>query len=82
MLLGQFLADRVHTALDASLEFHRYGLGRTPVVTQISAKHGTGKGWRSLGGLHHRNNLLVGQFLGTIVVMAVLIPVLLMISIN
>ena len=71
MLLGQLLADSVHAALDASLEFHRNGLGRTVVVTQISAQRGTGKGWRSLGGLHNRNNLVVLQFLGAIIVVAV-----------
>ena len=71
MLLGQLLADIVHAALDASLEFHRNGLGRTVVVTQISAQRGTGKGWRSLGGLHNRNNLVVLQFLGAIIVVAV-----------
>ena len=32
MLLGELLADRVHAALDASLELHWNGLGRTVVV--------------------------------------------------
>ena len=73
MLLGELLADRVHAVLNASLELHWKGLGRNPVVTQISAEHGAGKGRRSLGGLNHRNNLVVLQFFGFIVVMAVLI---------
>ena len=71
MMLGHFLADRVHAALDASLQLHWNGLGRTVVVAQIPAEHGFGKGRRSLGGLHHRNILLVCQFFGLIVVMAV-----------
>ena len=71
MLLGELLADRVHAVLDASLQFHRNGLGRTVVVTQIPAEHGAGKRRRSLDGLNHRNNLVVGPFFGFIVIMAV-----------
>ena len=70
MLLGELLADRVHAALDSSLQFHRNGLDRTVVVTQIPAEHRAGEGRRSLDGLDHRNNLLVCQFFGFIVVMA------------
>ena len=43
------------------------------MVTQIPAEHGAGEGRRSLNGLDQGNNLLVGQFFGLIVVMAVLI---------
>ena len=73
MFLGHILAGRVHAALDASLQFHRNGLGRTVVVKQIPAEHGAGKRRRCLDGLDHRNNLVVGQIFGLIVVMAVLI---------
>ena len=72
MLLGELLADSVHAALNASLQFHRNGLGRTVVVTQIPAEHGAGKLRHSLDGLHHLNNLVVLQFFGLIVVMAAL----------
>ena len=41
------------------------------VVTQIPAEHRAGEGRRSLDGLDQGNNLLVGQFFGLIVVMAV-----------
>ena len=71
MLLGELLALGVHAALDASLQFHRNSLGRTAVVTQIPAEHRAGEGRHSLDGLDHRNNLLVCQFFGFIVVMAV-----------
>ena len=71
MLRCHFPADTVHAALDASLEFHRNGLGRTVVIHLISAEHSAGKSWRGLGRLHHCNYLLVSQFFGTIVVMAV-----------
>ena len=71
MLLGELLALGVHAALDASLQFHRNSLGRTVVITQIPAELRAGEGRRSLDGLDHRNNLLVCQFFGFIVVMAV-----------
>ena len=71
MLLGELLADGVHAALDASLQFHRNSLGRTVVVTQIPADHRAGEGRRSLDGLDQGYNLLVCQFFGLIVVMAV-----------
>ena len=71
MLLGELLALGVHAALEASLQFHQNSLGRTVVVTQIPAELRAGEGRRSLDGLDHRNNLVVCQFFGLIVVMAV-----------
>ena len=73
MLLGDLLAHILDNALDAALQLRRNGFCRTVVVQQIPAEHGARQCRRGLGCFVNRNNLVVLQFLGTIIIMTVLI---------
>ncbi len=73
MLLGDLLAHILINALDAALHLLQNGFRLTVVVHQIPAEHGARQCRRSLGRSYDRNNLVVLQFLGTIIVMSVLI---------
>ncbi len=84
MLLGGLLAHIEDNALDAALKLRRNGFRWTVVVHHIPAEHGARQRRRDLGRFkfNDRNNLVVLQFFGAIIIMTVLIMVPVFLELN
>ncbi len=73
MFLGDLLALILDKALDAALQLLQNGFGQTVVVHQILAEHGARERRRGLDSFNDRNNLVVLQSFGSIIVMTVIV---------
>ena len=71
VLSSQFLADFRYYVLDTVFETRRNGLARTFMLEHVPAENSTGKCGCSLGGFFYGNSLVVSEFFGFIVLMAV-----------
>ena len=64
MLISQFLANSIHVALRGN------GLDQTIMLQHVPAEHCAGERGRSRG-VGHRNNLVIRERFGIILVMAI-----------
>jgi hypothetical protein len=71
-MTSNLFAHILNNALDAALQFRQNGFGRTVVVHQIPAEHGARERRLGLGRFNDRNNLVLLQGFGCIIVITVL----------